>query len=350
MKILVIQQKMIGDVLAGTVICQAIKIKHPAAEVHYMIHPNTLAVVENNPSIDQIVIFDPKENKGFSALVSFGKKLKKENYDVVIDAYGKWESIIPAFYSGAKTSIGFRKWYTSFFYTKTVIPKKNVSGSAIYHRLQLAEAFTQEFIESGFPKIYLSENEISEAKRNLSEISANNTKIIMISVLGSSENKSLPASQMAETLDIIAKFENVKLLFNFMPNQQNEAKAIFELCRPETRQKIVFEFYMKGLRPFLSVLSQCDALIGNEGGAVNMAKALGIPTFTIFSPWINKASWDMLTHEDSHAAVHLQDYFPEVYGSEHSKKFRENALEMYTKLTTDLYRERLEQFVKKVIS
>src|SRR5690606_41417423 len=98
MKVLVIQQKMIGDVLASTVICQALKTKHPDWDVHYMVYPNTLAVVENNPFIDKIIIFDPKEHKGFSKLIAFGNKLKTENYDAVIDVYGKWESMIPTYF------------------------------------------------------------------------------------------------------------------------------------------------------------------------------------------------------------------------------------------------------------
>lgn len=349
MKVLVIQQKMIGDVLASTVICQALKELHPDWEVHYMIQPNTLAVVENNPFIDKFIIFNPKEIKGFFALVKFGKSLKKEKYDAVIDAYGKWESIIPAYFSGAKIRIGNKKWHTNLLYTKTIIPYKNVEGSAIVHRLQLAETLLKTSTDIAFPKIYLSEEEIENAKNKISEKLNTTVPIIMISVLGSNTNKSLPPKQMAETLDAIAKENHLQLLFNFMPNQEAEAKAIYDLCMPETQQKIVFDFYTKGLRDFLAVLSQCDALIGNEGGAVNMAKALNIPTFTIFSPWINKSSWNMLNDNQKHIAVHLNDYHPEIYNGEHPKKFKKQALELYEKLTPNLYKKSLVKFIRELI-
>src|SRR5690606_7448133 len=102
MRVLVIQQNMIGDVLARTVICKAIDGKHPDCEIHYMIYPNTLAVIENNPYVDKLIILDSKQQKGLSKLVRFGKKLKAEKYNAVIDAYGKWESMIPAYFSDAK--------------------------------------------------------------------------------------------------------------------------------------------------------------------------------------------------------------------------------------------------------
>ena len=57
-KILVIQQKMIGDVLASSIICNNLKNIFPDAEIHYLIYPFTKPVVENNPNIDRIVFFE----------------------------------------------------------------------------------------------------------------------------------------------------------------------------------------------------------------------------------------------------------------------------------------------------
>ena len=59
MKVLVIQIKMIGDVLASTVICEAIKKEHPDWEVHYLIQKSTFPVVENNPFIDKVIFHYP---------------------------------------------------------------------------------------------------------------------------------------------------------------------------------------------------------------------------------------------------------------------------------------------------
>lgn len=346
MKVLVIQQKMIGDVLASTVICQAIKTKNPSWEVHYMVYPNTLAVVENNPFIDKVVVFDSKKHKGIFKLITFGKQLKSENYDAVIDAYGKWESMIPAYFSGAKIRIGHKKSYTSLFYTKPIKTTPNIEGAAIYNRLEFAQALIGEMISIDFPKIYLTDQETQKAKAALQNRIDSAKKTIMIGVLGSSLDKSLPFEEMAKMLDFIALSNDCQMLFNFMPNQETQAKAIYDLCKPETQSKIIFDFYTKGLRDFLAVLSQCDALIGNEGGAVNMAKALGIPTFAIFSPWIRKESWSNST-DKNHVAVHLKDFHPEIYNEKSPKAFKNQALELYNKLKFSLFKNNLEDFLKR---
>ena len=56
MKVLVIQQKMIGDVLTSSILFEAIKIEHPSAELHYLINSHTVPVVENNPFVDKLVL------------------------------------------------------------------------------------------------------------------------------------------------------------------------------------------------------------------------------------------------------------------------------------------------------
>jgi heptosyltransferase-2 len=348
MKVLVIQNKMIGDVLASTVICEVLKTENPSWEIHYMVQANTIAVVENNPFIDQLVLFDPNEHKGFFKLVKFGKSLQKENYSLVIDAFGKWQSILPAYFSGAKTIVGHYKWYTTFFYTNTVTPDTECNGTANAYRILLAKTALNKEVEAKYPKIHLTKDEVLKAKKAVSE-QLNTTKpLFMISVLGSGQNKSLPAKYMAQVLDEIASDRDVQILFNYIPKQRNDVEMIFDLCNAQTKSKIQLDFYAKSLRDFLGILSQCDALIGNEGGATNMAKALSIPTFTIYAPWINKTSWNILEETGLHDVVHLSDYYPELYQNKHPKNFKDKSLEWYAKFDPNLYKEKLISFIDRI--
>lgn len=347
MKVLVIQHKMIGDVLASTVICEVLKKEHPNWEVHYLIEKNTLPVVENNPYIDKIVLFDPQANKGLFRLIQFGKKLKKEKYSLVIDVYGKWQSIIPAYFSGTKIIVGHYKWYTTLFYTKTVVPDTECNGTANAYRLLLASTALNKKVEPVYPTIHLSESELHLAKTKMS-IFSSNKPVFMISVLGSGKNKSLPPSYMANVLDYIAEKKEAHILFNYIPKQRKEVEHLYHLCKENTKMQIHLDFYADGLRDFLGILSQCDALIGNEGGATNMAKALSVPTFTIYAPWINKTSWNILEETGLHDVVHLSDYYPELYQNKHPKNFKDKALDWYEKFQPGLFKEKLIAFIERV--
>lgn len=347
MKVLVIQIKMIGDVLASTVICETIKKNHPEAEVHYLIQKNTFPVVDNNPYVDKVIFFEPHEHKGFKNLYHFGKKLKKEKYDTIIDVYGKWDSILPAYFSGAKTIVGHYKWYTKFFYTKTVVPDADCNATANAYRLLLSKTALNKEVEMIYPQIHLRQEEIEKAKAAIKENCETSKPIFMIGILGSGKNKSLPPKYMAETIDIIANTKDVQMLFNYMPNQLEDVKAIYDLCTKETQAKINLAFYAKSLRDFIALQSQCDALIGNEGGATNMAKALNVPTFTIYAPWINRTSWNIKEETGFYDIVHLSDYYPELY-QKHAKNYKALAFEWYEKLKPELFAEKLKAFVLRV--
>ncbi|MEO0528229.1 MAG: lipopolysaccharide heptosyltransferase family protein, partial [Bacteroidota bacterium] len=120
-------------------------------------------------------------------------------------------------------------------------------------------------------------------------------------------------------------------------------------CGADTKKKVKFRAFSDSLRPFLALLSHCKALIGNEGGAVNMAKALNIPTFSIFSPWITKAAWDTFA-DDTNIAVHLNDYKPEIFKGKSKKELQKETREIYPLFKPELYDDRLEHFLSAAIT
>jgi heptosyltransferase-2 len=174
--------------------------------------------------------------------------------------------------------------------------------------MQLLEPLGIGFKEIA-PKIFLTNDEIESGKADLIKAKIDITKpIIMISAVGSNQIKTYPTTYLAEVLDEICKQKNVQLLFNYLPSQKEIALEIYKQCKEETKCKIFIDFYKENLREFLAVTKLCSALIGNEGGATNMAKALSIPTFTIFSPTVPKEDWNMFENDTTNISVHINDY------------------------------------------
>ncbi len=350
MKILVIQQKMIGDVLASSIICNNLKMLYPDAQIDYLIYPFTKPVVENNPNIDNLILFKDEYRKSKKALLKFLLSIRKSRYDMVFDAYGKLESNLVVAFSGAKTKIGFQKSHTNFIYTKTtntVSQTDSNAGLAIESRLNLVKALDHSAALDAKPKIFLTETEIENGAKILHNHNIDlSQKIYMIGVLGSGTNKTYPFEYMAKLLDLIVEETNATLLFNYIPSQMKEAKAIYDLCQKETQSHIIIDLIPGSIREFLSITHHCDALIGNEGGAVNMAKALDIPTFTIFSTWIKKESWNSFENGSTIVSVHLKDFKPEIYGDKSPKVMKKEALDLYQLFTPSLIFPMLKKYLK----
>lgn len=79
MKILVIQMKFIGDVLASSIICNNLKKLYPNSQVDFLIYPFTKPVIENNESIDNIIYFEEKYRKSKKELFKFLLEIRKKN-------------------------------------------------------------------------------------------------------------------------------------------------------------------------------------------------------------------------------------------------------------------------------
>ncbi len=352
MKVLIIQQKMIGDVLASSILFEAIKNKYPDSELHYLINTHTYPVVEGNPFIDKVQFFTPEHEKSKRKLFEFAKILRNENYDVIIDVYSKTSSNIISFTSKAKTKISKYKHYTAFIYSHTyrneTIAKTN-AGLAIENRMQLLEPLNIDTSKIVKPKIFLTNSEKTEAKRFLEANHLHLEKpLFMIGVLGSGINKTYPFGYMAKIIDcIVNEHPKSQILFNYIPKQIEDAKAIFTLCQPKTQKQIYFNVFGKSLRNFLALTSHCDALIGNEGGAINMAKALNTPTFTIFSPWIEKEAWNMFDDDKLHTSIHLKDINPEIYTGKTAKQMKKKSLDLYNIFSADVIIPRLKAYIKQ---
>lgn len=350
MKILIIQQKMIGDVLTSSIMFEVLKSEYPKAELHYAINSHTYPVVEHNPFIDYFKFITPQIQASKLKLISFSKQLKKEKYDVVIDVYSKTSSNIMSWYSCAKIKVSKHKHYTKFIYDHTFVEAKKpktLAGLAIENRLQLLEPLGISSKKIVKPKIYLTQVEKENAKTFLISHNINlNLPLYMISVIGSGQNKTYPFDYMAKVIDtIVTKKPKAQILFNYIPKQEAQAKAIYDLCETHTQNHIYFNVFGKSLRDFLTITHFCDALIGNEGGAVNMAKALDIATFTIFSPWIKKEAWSLFEDDSQNVSVHLKDYKPEVIAGKSTKELKSNLALLYRQFSPTFFLDKLGQFL-----
>lgn len=352
MKILVIQQKMIGDVLTSTILFPILRKFYPDAELHYLINSHTVPVVEGHPDIDKLVLYTPEIQGSSLLFYSFIKKMKKEKYYIVIDVYSKLSSNLITIFSRAQYRISKYKWYTSFLYTHTF--KENSTpitdaGLAIENRLQLLKPIISKSITPPQPKIYLTQKEVEASKRLLENFNLDVSKpIFMISVLGSSIEKTYPLEYMAKLLDFIVEMHGSDLLFNYIPSQKEDVKQLMQYCDTKTQKRIHFHVFGKNLREFIAITKHCKAVIGNEGGAINMAKALNKPTFAIFSPWIKKDAWNMFDDGHTTDSIHLQDVKPELYAGKNNKLVKKEWKTYYEAFTPQLIIPKLKAFLKAI--
>ena len=336
---------MIGDVLTTSALFEVIKAEYTEAELHFLVQNHTTAVLEGNPHIDRVIISNKTED--------LHSVLKAENYDIVIDVYSKIRSAWMAKRLGVKKRFGYSKWFGPVLYSQhfpLAIKSEHGIALALENRLSLLKPFVNTIDYKIQPKIYLNQEELDKVKSRLETFDFEVTKpLYMLNVLGSSQDKTYPPQDMAQLIDSIVKHEpDAQLLFNYIPSQLDEAKEIFDACKRITQNRIRLDFYGESLREFIVLTSFCTALIGNEGGAIHMAKAVNIPTFAIFSPWIRTDDWNVNMYDSKNIAIHLKDYKPELYQVYNQKEFKKNQASLYKQFLPSLIEKDLIEFLKNL--
>nr|WP_298998396.1 glycosyltransferase family 9 protein [uncultured Allomuricauda sp.] len=356
MKALVIQQKMLGDVLVSSIIARHIKEFYKDVTIHFLVNEGFEDVIKNNPYIDEILLFSSQDRKKIKGFYSFLKKIHRNQYDVVIDAYGKIESMLITASSRANIRVSYQKWYSKLVYSHPIDRSKQLPyglGLALDHRLLLVEPVVSEIKKPrARPRIYISEAEEAHMTRFLKKNGIRESeKMLMIGVLGSEPAKTYPLEYMAKVLDsIVSNRPDLILLFNFIPSQKVEVEKLISFCQEQTVSKINENLYTEDLRVFLALLSKCEGLVSNEGGAVNMAKAAQIPTFSIHSPWISKEGWHTFYEDTKHEAVHLMDFAPELFQKTEKKEWKKEAQDLYSSFKPEYFLDSLKNFLHREIA
>ncbi len=314
-----------------------------------MSYPFTHGVIEHNPNIDKIIGIDEKKLKKIGNLIQLIHTIRKEKYDIIFDPYSKLQSRLICKFGGAKITVGHKsrkKLGNLGYYTNPVEilkEKSHICGKAIedrIHLLQQVDTFTNIDYE---PKIFLTEEEkqFEVPKKYQSK------KIIMLGILGSTPQKSMPYQYIATIIDYIAVTFDCYLLFNYTPHQKEEADKIYNLC--QNKSNIILDLYAPTIRDFAVLMNKCAVLVSNEGGTVHIAKAIDKPTFTIFSPYVNKDHWASFEDGKKHTSIHLLEKKPDLFNQftfEERKAIEKNPDYLYQELTPSIIIPDLEVFLK----
>lgn len=346
--ILVIQNKRIGDVLIASVIAQNLKKIYPDSHIDYLVYDYTVGVIENHPAIHKIIAVNDKELKKLPKLFGLIRQIRKAKYDIIFDPYAKMQSRLICLFSNAPMRIGYKKRDKNPplpFYThniKILKEKSKPCGKAIEDRVNILRSVF-ELPESQVdyePKITLTSDEQAYNK-----LEAYDKPFVMLGVLGSTPQKSMPYEYIVALIDHITQHYEVNVLFNYAPHQKDDALSIYEQC--QDKEHIIIDIYEDSIRGFIKLMNKCAVLVGNEGGTIHISKALDRPTFTIFSPYVLKEHWASFEDGIKHTSIHLLEEQPDLFGKDREllKKIEEDPYFLYKQLTPDMIIPKLDKFL-----
>ena len=111
---------LLGDVILRTPVIHVLKEIYPDAKIVALVDPIGKAVLEHNPDVDEVLVFDRKKEKNklkqnLKKIVSI-LRIRKEKFDLLVNLYNAGLSRPMVFFSGARYKLGFCQQKSKYLY------------------------------------------------------------------------------------------------------------------------------------------------------------------------------------------------------------------------------------------
>ncbi|MBI9072009.1 MAG: lipopolysaccharide heptosyltransferase II [Melioribacteraceae bacterium] len=286
-RVLVIQTAFIGDVILITPLIRGLKKVFPSAKIDVMVIPQTSEILDNNPNINQVILFDKRSNK-IKAFIKIAKVLRKNKYDIAISPHSSLTTALLMFVSDIPARIGFARWSAQYFLTHKLTHIKNTFK--IKKNLHLLSPFSDEEF-SIQTELFFREGMKLKADLLLSEFDSDVKKIIAVAPGSMWFTKRWPLEFYKELVSKLSK-NNYGIVFI-------GSKAEHQICEEVAPGKKFINLSGKlNLLESAAVINKCDLMVCNDSGAMHLANAVKTDVFVFFGPTVQRIGYSPIGKND----------------------------------------------------
>ena len=284
-KILLIQPSRIGDVIFTLPSLAALRDAYPAAWIGWIVDERCAPVLEGNPLIDEIIVFD-RRAVSFSYIRAFARKLRDKHIDVSIDFHGLFKSAFLVMLAGARFRIasaatrGMKE--LSWIISKEVRPDRE-NAHCVERHLAAARFLGASSGAVSFP-FSVSVSDTAAIERLMKEHNIDSVRpLIAIHPGGGWTSRRWSTNRFAELADRIAETGALPVLVGGKEGGAGE-RGLNEAIVSRARSFVPDLTGRLTLKELGAFFSRTRAFVGNEAGPMHMAVALGTNVVGIIGP------------------------------------------------------------------
>ncbi len=301
-KILLLQFRGLGDVLLTTPVIRTLRKAYPSSYLCYLLEREASGVLEGNPYIDEIIVFDRKGSARSGRLarylnqVRMIREIRSREFDVMIDLFSTTRSALWTYLSQAPVRVGRRLRVRNFCYS-VLMERGQWSGNAIDRHLQAAVSLGV-VPEGRKTDLYLSREERSRARALLGKAGVEGSEpVVALFVGGAHPSRIWPLDRFRSLGVTLVRKNKLKVLALAGPQELPRLDTImtaFDDVGPVLANLSV--------RELAGVLEHVDLLVSSDSGPMHMGVAVSTPTVGIFGPRDERV-WFPYSSAQGHVAL-----------------------------------------------
>ncbi|MDD5019198.1 MAG: glycosyltransferase family 9 protein [Candidatus Omnitrophica bacterium] len=278
-RILLVRTDRIGDVVLSTPVIKALREHYPSSFIAMMVSVATREVVEGNPYLDQVIVFDKdRAQQGLWATLKFSRYLSGFSFDVAVVLHPTFRVHLVTFLAGIRERIGYDR-KGSFFLTRRLEHKKQ---EGLKHEIEYNfDLLASLGVGGGTRELYVPVKQESDdfVADFLARLGVGKSeRLVAVNPAASCPSKLWPAEKFAFLIDRIQRELGVRALVVADAAHRLISEEIFSLVR--TRPLDGSGCF--SLTQLAGLFKRCELLVSNDSGPVHIAVAVGTPVISIF--------------------------------------------------------------------
>jgi len=278
--ILIVEVNWVGDVLFSTPAIRALRKKFQKSHIACMIVPSCKDVIEGNPNIDELIIYDEKgEHKGLLGKVRFITDLRKKNFDLAILFHRSFTRRLLTYMGGARERVGYSIKKGKFLLTAPVkLPARPIHK--VDHFLRIVEALGCEMTEKTC-ELFIGSEDVRYVDEELSKLGiTGDDTIVVLNPGGNWPPKRWPPENFARLADALIKDYGVKVIISGADKDLREA---FYIKEKMSEQPVIF-CGKTSLKQLAALMKKADFVISGDTGPMHIAVAMKSNVIALFGP------------------------------------------------------------------
>lgn len=288
-RILIIQTAFLGDVILCTPLIKALRELFPDSFISFLLIPETKRLLENNPHLTEVLVYDKRKKKGIGNFLRMASKIRERKFDLALVPHRSWRSALLVYLGEIPQRIGFDKSAGSFLFTHKMVYPHNVHeverNLSLLSSLMDSNSNFKLRLADRAPELFPSREDFSYAGRLLHDYGiGEEDKTVGIAPGSVWATKRWLPERFAEVSDLLIKKLGAKIVFL---GSQEDQKLCLEIANMMTEKPI----NLAGKTDILqsaAIISFCKVILSNDSAPVHIASAMKRPVVAIFGSTVPK--------------------------------------------------------------
>jgi len=278
-RILVVRTDRLGDVLLSTPVIKALRDNYPHAYIAMMVSPHCKDVVEGNPCLDEVIIYDKDgKHSSWRRSFKFARNLKKRMFELALILHPTNRVHLVTFIAAIPRRVGYDHKLGFLLTDKVKHLKQLGQKHELEYNLDLLRYLGIEPQDKNPFMPIRADSERWAGEILEQEGLCKNDKLLALHPGASCPSKIWPYQRFAEAADRLVKNYGFKVVILAGPKDVALAEGLLR----EIKSEAINLAGKTSVSQLASVLKRCRLFISNDSGPVHLASAVGTPVISIF--------------------------------------------------------------------